>query len=61
MVISYPLICFSTCPNTQTQTLAKTPPVSRWTQGKHKAPGVSDLKCRGMMCLAKFRFKFLEQ
>jgi len=38
----------------QMQTLAKTPPVSRWTQAKHKAPGVSDVKCRGMICLAKF-------
>lgn len=61
MVISYLVICFSTCPSMQTQTLAKTPPVSRWTQGKYKAHGMSDFRCRGMISLARFRFKCLKQ
>ena len=61
MAISYLLICFSTCPKMQAQTLAETPPVSRWTQGKYKAPGVSDSKCKVRICLAKLRPKILEQ
>lgn len=43
----------------QVQTLAETPPDSRWTQGKYKALGASDSKCRVRICLAKLRPKIL--